>query len=58
MCNKCKENLKLISYKWNEKELIYKYQCEECNKFVEIKKQFDENELKENLINDEFYDNL
>ena len=58
MCNKCKGNLKLISYKWNDDEMIYKYQCEECDEFVEVTKQFDEKELKANLFNNKFYDNL
>lgn len=29
MCNNCKDNLKLISFKWDNEEnlVIYKYQC-------------------------------
>lgn len=58
MCKNCKENLKLISYKWNNNELIYKYRCENCDEIVEVSKQFDEEELKNNLFNNEFYNNL
>lgn len=58
MCKNCKGNLKLISYKWNNEEITYKYQCEDCNETIEVKKQFDEKELKENIFNNEFYNNL
>lgn len=54
----CEKNLKLISYKWNNNELIYKYRCEICDEIVEVSKQFDEEELKNNLFNNEFYNNL
>ena len=58
MCKMCKGNLKLISYKWNDEEIIYKYQCENCNEIIEVSKQFDEEELKDNLFNNKFYNNL
>lgn len=58
MCKRCKGNLKLISYKWSDEEIIYKYQCENCNEIIEMSKQFDEEELKDNLFNNKFYNNL
>ena len=35
MCNNCKGNLKLISYKWNDGEMIYRYQCKNCKKDID-----------------------
>jgi hypothetical protein len=58
MCKNCKGSLKLISYTWNSDELIYKYQCENCDEIVEVTKQFDEEELKNNMFNNDFYNNL
>lgn len=58
MCKNCKGSLKLISYKWNSDEIIYKYQCENCDEIVEVSKQFDEEELKNNMFNNAFYNNL
>ena len=34
MCNNCKGNLKLISYKWNKESLLYQFKCEECGKEI------------------------
>ena len=47
MCKKCNGNLKLISYKWNDDELIYKYQCDMCDEIVISTKEFEEETLKE-----------
>ena len=58
MCNDCKGNLKLISYKWNEESLVYKFKCEDCEKELLMLKEYDEDELKEILFDKDFYNDL
>lgn len=57
MCDKCKEELKLVGYKWNASEnlITYRYQCKKCGEEKIEVKQLNENQLKDNLINEESY---
>jgi predicted nucleic acid-binding Zn ribbon protein len=55
MCKKCKGQLKLISYKWNDEEIIYKYRCEECG-YIELKvNEREEDTLKDMIDNSNLY---
>lgn len=49
MCDKCKNQLKLISFKWNDDKILYKYKCKECNEIVILDHENNEEELK-NII--------
>lgn len=60
MCNNCKDNLRLISFKWDNEEnmVIYKYQCKECGE-LKIKCGILSNrQLKNVIINEEMYNNF
>ena len=58
MCNNCKGNLKLISYKWNDEEMIYRYQCKNCKEEIIITKKRNDEELKEMMFDHNLYNNL
>lgn len=57
MCNKCKEELNLVSYKWSTSEnlITYRYQCKKCGEEIIEVKPLNDNQLKENLINENNY---
>lgn len=57
MCDKCKEELKLVGYKWSASEnlIMYKYQCEKCGEEKIEVKQLTYDQLKETLINEDLY---
>ena len=59
MCNKCKGQLKLVSYKWSDDKFItYKYKCDKCNEIMSVVKKYDETELKNLMFDFDLYDNL
>lgn len=59
MCNNCKDDLKLISFKWDNEEnmIIYKYQCNNCGELKTKCGILSDRQLKDVLINEEMYNN-
>ena len=55
MCKKCKGQLKLISYKWNDEEMIYKYRCDECEDIKWVITKRKEDTLNNMIDNSDLY---
>ena len=55
MCKQCKGQLKLISYKWNDEEMIYKYRCDECGDIKWVITKRKEDTLNNMIDNSDLY---
>ena len=57
MCNNCKGEMKLISYKWDREEnlIIYTYKCDCCGEMKTKCGILSDRQLKDILINEESY---
>ncbi len=55
MCKKCMEQLKLISFRWDEDKIIYKYRCDNCKEIVEFYSKNKDEELKDMIDNGSVY---
>lgn len=55
MCDKCNGQLNLISYKWNNDEIIYKYKCSKCDDIITVNSELEENTLKDMIDNSDLY---
>ena len=57
MCDNCKNDLSLISFKWDNEEniIIYKYQCKKCSELKTKCGILSDRQLKDILINEEVY---
>lgn len=60
MCDNCKNELNLISFKWDNEEnmIIYKYQCKKCGELKTKCGILSDRQLKDMLINEEMYNNF
>lgn len=55
MCKNCCRQLKLISFRWDDDKIIYKYRCDNCKEIIEMYSDNNDDELKNIIDNGSVY---